>query len=211
MRLAAARTLLLLFAATASAPAAYAQAAPKNDALRRELLSMLEADQVARAPLSEGRQLSEAEMSRMRDLDAAHTRRLLEIFKGHGFPSVALVGKDGAGAAITMLLHSSSLELQLKALPHVRRAARRGELRWDDFALLTDDVLANQGKPQLYGTNFGFVEGRLVLAKQKDPARLDARRAKLGLPPVRVYAKLLAEMYKMPLDESSLPPETRRK
>ena len=88
---------------------------------------------------------------------------------------------------------------------------RRREIPPDDFALLTDDVLAGEGKPQLYGTNFKFVGGRVALGETRDPARLDERRRKLGLAPIAEYAKMLAEFYKMPLDESSLPPAPPRK
>jgi len=167
---------------------------------------MLEEDQAVRAPSLEGRQPTEAEFRSMRERDEADTKRLTEIINKYGFPSVALVGIDATRAFVTMLLHSASLELQKRALPHVERAARRREIPPDDFAMLTDDVLANEHKPQLYGTNFKFVGGKLALDATYDLARLDERRRKLGMRPISEYAKLLAEMYKMPLDESSLLP-----
>jgi hypothetical protein len=37
----------------------------------------------------------------------------------------------------------------------------------------------------------------------------DKRRRRLGMQPISVYAKSLAEMYRMPLDESSIPPAAR--
>jgi hypothetical protein len=212
------RTLFLLAAfacpaltAPAQAPRAQGQAHVKNEELRRELLRMLMEDQAVRAPFMEGRQPTEAEFRTMRERDEADTRRLTEILKEHGFPGVAMVGVDGTRAFVTMLLHSPSLELQKRALPHVERAARRREIPPDDFAMLTDDVLAHEGRPQLYGTNFKFVGGKVALDTTEDPARLDERRRKLGLAPVAVYAKQLAELYKMPLDESSLPPAPTRK
>ena len=210
------RTLLLLAslaclapAAPAQSPWAQGQAPVKNEELRRELLLMLQEDQAVRAPFMEGRQPTEAELSVMRERDEADTKRLAEILKEHGFPGVRLVGVDGTRAFVTMLLHSPSLELQKRALPHVERAARRREIPPDDFAMLTDDVLAGEGKPQLYGTNFKFVGGGVALDTTRDPARLDERRRKLGLAPIAEYAKMLAELYKMPLDESSLPPARR--
>jgi hypothetical protein len=177
----------------------------KNEGLRRELLHMLEEDQAVRAPFTQGRQLTEAETRAMRERDEADTKRLTEILDEYGFPGVALVGINATRAFITMLVHSPSLELQKRALPFVERAARRREIPPDDFALLTDDVLAAEHKPQLYGTNFKFVGGKLALDTTEDPARLDERRRKLGLPPIAEYAKFLSEMYKRPLDESSLP------
>ena len=166
---------------------------------------MLAADQAARAPI-QGRWLNEAEQRQMLALDAANTKRLHEIFKvHHGFPGVSLVGRDGAQAAFVMLLHSNALDLQKQALPYFRRAARRGEVPMEAFASLTDTILRNEGKPQLYGTKFDLVNGRFVLAKTKDPAHLDARRAKLGLPPLAEYVKGMEEMYKMPVDATPPP------
>jgi hypothetical protein len=177
----------------------------KDESLRQELLKMLEVDQAVRKRGIEEKMQGEALAREMKAVDDANTKRLSEIFKSRGFPEVELVGRDGVDAVVVMLLHTSSLELQKTALPHVKRAANRGEIPPDSFALLTDDVLNGEGKPQLYGTNFDFKDGKLALSKTQDPARLDARRKKLGLMSIREYAKLLAEMYKMSVDESSLP------
>jgi hypothetical protein len=182
----------------------------KNEELKRELLHMLEEDQAVRAPLLEGRQLTEAEASAMRVRDETDTKRLSEILDKDGFPGVRLVGITATRAFVTMLLHSPSLELQERALPQVERAVRRREIPPDDFAMLTDDVLTGEHKPQLYGTNFKFVGDKVALDTTRDPARLDERRRKLGLPPIRVYALQLAELYKKTLDESSLPAPRRK-
>jgi hypothetical protein len=213
------RAILLLAALACLAPVSTAQQSPwaerpgpvKNEELRRELLRMLDEDQAVRAPFLQGRQPTEAETRAMRERDEADTKRLKEILDKYGFPGVDLVGINATRAFITMLLHSPSLELQKRALPHVERAARRRQIPPDDFAMLTDDVLANEGKPQLYGTNFKFVGGRVALDTTRDVAHLDARRRRLGLAPIAVYARQLAELYKMPLDESSLPPAPPRR
>lgn len=206
MKRALLRTLLLL---AALAPAAAAQDAPRvrNEGLRREIMRMIEEDQAARAHVGEGgRAPTEAELRAMGESDKTRAARLLEILKRYGFPSAALVGKDAARSFVTMLTHSPSLELQRRALPLVERAARRGDIPMKDYAMLADDKLANEGKPQLYGTNFMIVDGKLSLAKTQDPAHLDERRRRLGLPPIAVYAKALSEGEHIPLDESSLPP-----
>jgi hypothetical protein len=209
------RTLALCAALASAAPAGLAQHRPSDaragaprptdEALRAELLQMLDADQALRERMVGATAEDQNFLREMQAFDAANAERLARIFKAHGFPGVRMVGADGTKAVVTLLLHTPSLELQKKALPHVERAVRRGELPGEAFALLTDDVLAHEGKPQLYGTNFGIAQGKLVLSKTKDPARLDARRRKVGLNPIREYAKLLSEMYKLPLDAASLP------
>jgi hypothetical protein len=203
------RTVLLVAAFACTSAHAFAQAAPQrtavakpptNEALRQELIRMLDEDQAARKPMTEGTWVSEEQARKMNELDAANTKRLAEIVKQHGFPGVALVGRDGAQAAIVLMIHGPSIELKKKALPYIKKAARRGEIPMEAFATLTDTILITEGKPQLYGTKFDLVDGKFVLAKTKDPARLDARRKKLGLVPISEYAKSLAELYKMPVD-----------
>jgi hypothetical protein len=202
----------LALAARAQSPRWTQKPGPvKNEELRRELLQMYEEDQAVRKPFTEGRQPTEAELRAVSERDEADTKRLTEILDKYGFPSVALVGVDATRDFITMLLHSPSLALQKRALPDVERAVRRKEIPPDDFAMLTDDVLYAEHKPQLYGTNFKFVEGKVALGETQDVKRLDARRRKLGLAPIREYAEQLADFYKMPIDESSLPPAPRRK
>jgi hypothetical protein len=177
----------------------------QNEALRQELLRMYAEDQAARESMR-GRWQTETEQRQMSALDAAHTRRLREIFKAlHGFPTVSLVGRDGAQAAFIMMIHSFALDLLKQALPYFKRAAPRGEVPMEAYASLIDTILRSEGKPQLYGTRFDIVNGKYVLAKTKDPAHLDARRAKLGLPPWAEYVKGMEETYKMPVDATPPP------
>ena len=177
----------------------------KNEELRRELLQMFKEDQAVRAFQSEGRKPTEADVRTMQERDAADTKRLSEILDKYGFPGVKLVGLSATRAFNTMLLHSPSLELQKRALPLVERAVRRKEIPPDDFAMLTDDVLNHEGKLQLYGTNFTYAGDKLALSPTQDPARLDERRRKIGLPPIAVYMQFMAELAGKPFDESSLP------
>ena len=178
----------------------------KNEELRREILQMVKEDQAVRAFQFEGRGPTEAEARAVKERDEATTKRLSAILDRHGFPGVKAVGIDGTRAFITMLVHSPSVELMRRALPHVERAARRKEIPPDDFAMLADDVLANEGKLQLYGTNFRFDGDRIALQPTQDPARLDERRRKLGLPPIAVYMQFIAGLAGKTVDESSLPP-----
>lgn len=215
MRLTRLRTLSLCVALACVASVCPAQssqqtpeqsaAKPKDAALREELLRMRDADQLVRARMNEAGWPNEAIGREMMALDAAHTKRLLEIFKAHGFPGVELVGKDGVQAAHTLVLHSPSIELRKKSLAYLTEAWRRGEVPPDAVAGMTDNLLHLQGKPQIYGTRFEFTDGKLVIAKIKDPQRLHARRTKLGLMPMNEYLKGLEEMYKMPVETKSIP------
>ena len=199
-------TLPLLAALAGGAPPARAQQPPrpvKEEALRRELRKMYEAEQALRmGHIERGfANVTAADVRAQNELDEANTRRLLEIIKRYGFPGPALVGSDGWDAAHVMILHSPSLALKRKALSYYKRALRRGEVPPDAVANLTDIILHDHlHQPQLYGTRFDQVGGKMVLQNVKDPARLEGRRRKLGLMPLAEYARLLGELYKMPVD-----------
>jgi hypothetical protein len=59
----------------------------------------------------------------------------------------------------------------------------RGDAAPRDLAYLTDRVLMHRGEPQVYGTQYQVMEGKLTLWAVREPAGLDQRRAELGLPP----------------------------
>ena len=67
-----------------------------------------------------------------------------------------------------------------------------------NLALLTDRVLLAEGKKQLYGTQFTFVNGKLKPHPIQDEANVDKRRAEAGLPPLAEYAKMLEKVYGSP-------------
>jgi hypothetical protein len=213
MRHAFLHTLLLCCALALNANSAVAQSAAsnpgetpaQNEALRQELLRMFAEDQAARTSM-QGRWQTETEQRQMMALDATHTKRLREIFKAqHGFPTVTLVGRDGAQAAFTMMIHSFAVDLLKQALPYIKRAAPRGEVPMEAYASLIDTTMRSEGQPQLYGTRFDIVNGKFVLAPTKDPAHIDARRAKLGLPPLAEYVKGMERLYKLPVAATPSP------
>lgn len=73
------------------------------------------------------------------------------------------------------------------------------------MANLSDIISHREGKPQLYGTRFDITVGRIVLTNLKDPKHLEARRKKLGLMPTNEHVKLLEELYKLPVDTTTIP------
>jgi hypothetical protein len=170
-----------------------------NEALRRELLAMRDVDQAIRHKLIADKLKDRQLVEEQNRIDARNTARLREIFKQYGFPGFSLVGKDGASAAHTMVLHSPSLAFKREALALIEKAVAAGELPQIAVAGLIDHVLIGEGKLQRYGTRFEMVDGVMVMMNTEDRARLDERRAKVGLEPIADYAKGLCEMYKVPV------------
>ncbi len=173
-----------------------------DSALRQELLTLVQADQAEREGFAAAAAANDtAYLMRLLAADSARTLRLKEIVLTlNGWPGASLVGKDGAGAAFLILQHSPSHEFQKQMLPLLREAARRGEAAPQDVALLTDQLLIHEGKPQRYGSQFFIANGKLVLEPIEDEANVDRRRAEIGLPPLAEYLRLAEEMYQLSVE-----------
>ena len=170
---------------------------PPWDRIREELIGMERRDGAAREGLTGASVFDTALLREMVAVDSIHTARLREIIGVYGWPGVSDVGEDGAGAAWTLLQHSPDVEFQRETLPLMEDAAERGEASRRSLALLTDRVLIRQDQPQLYGTQFKFVEGGIEFHPIADPESVDARRASVGLPPLEEYRRMSEEFYEV--------------
>jgi hypothetical protein len=180
--------------------------------LRDELIELGRRDQEVREGLTVDFAKDTAKLREMMRVDSANAARLAEIVREHGWPGKSEFGPDAAQAAFLIVQHSESLEFRKEMLALMAAAAAKGEADMSDVATLSDRILNAEGKPQIYGTNFQIRDGRLVPYPIADPARLDERRAAVGLPPMSVYVELLRQVYKGPVDfdTTKLSPDTAR-
>jgi hypothetical protein len=175
-----------------------------NETLRQELLKMETEDQAARIECTKGSVAEEQIKCAAKiaeTIDAKNTKRLNEIYDKFGFPTVKLVGKDGAQAYMLLLQHSTTDTLRVKSLKPIKRAFKRKEVSPSEFANFVDRLRLHQGKPQLYGQGFSSKgDGKMVMDAVVDPKNLDKRREKIGLPPITEYVKMLKEMYHLEVE-----------
>ena len=169
--------------------------AARDEMLRAQLLIRGQKDQEVRQPFLTG-SADSAAIDRMNQVDALNTTFIKQVVADHGWPGYSLVGRDGEQAAFLIIQHATQdTAFMAKALPLLERAYATGEAEGQQVALLTDRVARQRGQPQIYGTQASIVSGRFVLDPIADSANVDARRAKLGIPPVAVYKRLLDSLY----------------
>ncbi len=168
--------------------------APTNPALRTELLQMAHKDQEARIALIRHGMSDPEYIRRVKEIDAENEKPLKEIFKTYGFPTPAMVGYGGTNAAWLLLQHQDQDPAwQRRWLKPLTQLAKRHELSPEDYALFVDRVRVNEGRKQIYGTQ--FFDGGFVMKPTISPGHLDERREAIGLIPEKEYECILRAMY----------------
>jgi hypothetical protein len=79
----------------------------------------------------------------------------------------------------------------------MKRAVAAGQAFGKDYVYLSDRVRMQQGKPQLYGTQFtSAADGQLVLHPIEDAEHVDERRRSVGLPSMAEQERVIREVYR---------------
>lgn len=131
--------------------------------------------------------------------DSANTTWLKAYVARWGWPTVAQVGREAVEAAFLIVQHAVHDTAFMRAmLPAIEQARRRGDLDGGAVAMLTDRVEVKAGHGQIYGTQLSLKGGRWVLDPIADSAGVDARRRRMGLPPLAEYLRLVDSLLRSP-------------
>lgn len=168
---------------------------PAEPELRERLLEMARIDQQARSG-----DWSPAMIRKMAEADAAHLPQIKRIVADHGgLPGVARVGGDGLAAAWLLVQHADAdPAFQAGVLAKMGPLVERGEVTAREYALLTDRVLAGQGKPQRYGSQLVAVDGKWTPRPMEAPEQVDQRRAAIGEMPLADYVCVATALFPPP-------------
>jgi len=147
-------------------------------------------DAVRIATADPTRELTAAESKQVHDIATRNAGLIRQIVQEHGWPRIGLVGADGSSAAWLVVQHMDyDVDFQRSCLDLMEQAFAAGQVKAHDFAYLTDRVLTNEGKRQMYGTQGSGV------TSPEDEARVDANRAAIGLPTWRAAVEKRRQDY----------------
>ena len=171
-----------------------------TDTLRVELLRRVAEDQTVRERFAEvfraGTVPDSALIAALQATDSSNTLWLRNVVARHGWPDRDAIGPDGASAAFLIVQHADrDTAFQAEMLVALAAAFERDQADGQSIALLTDRVAVARGEPQPYGTQTTITDGRIVLRPVADSANVDAKRATMGLPPLREYLRVLDSVY----------------
>ncbi|MEI6172467.1 MAG: DUF6624 domain-containing protein [Bacteroidota bacterium] len=125
---------------------------------------------------------------KLRKTDSINTVRITSIIDKYGWLGADVVGDLGNSTFFAVIQHSD-LKTQEKYLPIMREAVKNGRARADQLALLEDRVALKEGRRQIYGSQLGMdpITKKTYVCPLEDPGNVDARRARVGLPPMQEY------------------------
>jgi uncharacterized protein DUF6624 len=186
------RTLWFLFGLSAVA-CQLAREYPSSRVLaeaRRQLEERGRADQAVREGFGVGNQLDTMQIKAMMRTDSANTTWLKSYVSNWGWPTSAQVGHEAVETAFLIVQHAvHDTAFMRSMLPAIEQARKRGDLDGNAVAMLTDRLEVQAGRPQLYGTQMSFHNGRWLLDPIADSVHVDERRRRVGLPPLHAYLR----------------------
>jgi hypothetical protein len=122
------------------------------------------------------------------ELEKVHlnnARRLSEMIDKMGFPVLSNAGEKGVRLSWLIIQHAISWPSFMKdCLLQMRLASSQNDYILELLAYTEDRVAFFEGRSQLYGTNFDWIDDELKRTPVEDAEKLNVRRKSLGLPPV---------------------------
>lgn len=132
------------------------------------------------------------------NVDSQHTQEMKEIIDQIGWPTFPKVGEQASGSAWLLVQHADhNVKFQKKCLGLMKKVPK-GAIQKQNIAYLEDRVRVNQGRPQVYGTQFEKVGKHDCRPKTlEDPENVDQRRKSMGLGSLAEYKQQFIEFYKI--------------
>jgi hypothetical protein len=122
--------------------------------------------------------------------DSLDLVRIRAIIDSAGWLGSEEIGHTANQALFLVIQHADAKpEIQAEYLPLMREAVAAGKARPDELAMLEDRVAVNHGRPQIYGSQIGWKDGKGFVQPIADEEHVNERRAAVGLEPLEKYAE----------------------
>lgn len=164
----------------------------RYDRLRAELEVIRERDQRDRENVQHylpGAQ-RDSVVGHMVEQDAINLVRITAIIDSAGWLGEDLIGRTANQAFFLVLQHADARpDVQARYLEVMHEAVEAGNARADEWAMLVDRVEVNHGRPQVYGSQIGWTDGKPFMKPIADEEHVNERRNAVGLEPLERYAE----------------------
>ena len=122
------------------------------------------------------------------NIDRENSRLIESIVEKCGFDEIIKTGKDAVYKTFMIVQHGPK-DLRKKYIEYFKKLNELGLLDSNVLALMIDRILTEEGKEQLYGTQFRInkITGEIVFYPILDPDNLDFRRKEMNLEKFEYY------------------------
>ena len=128
-------------------------------------------------------------------IDIKNTCEFKKILDKYGWPKKSIFGEDVSNSAWLIVQHADhDIDFQKNSLKILKRLEKISEINRHLIPLLIDRVRVNQGRKQIYGTQFYMNEkNELVPRPLSNPGKVNRLRKKYGLSSLASYKRLLSK------------------
>lgn len=124
----------------------------------------------------------------MNEKDSINLVKIEKILNKYGWLGADVIGEQGNETLFLVIQHSD-LETQLKYLPMMREAVKKGNAKGTNFALLVDRIEMGKGNRQIYGSQIKIDGDEFYVYPIIEPEKVNERRAEIGLGCIEEYVK----------------------
>lgn len=143
--------------------------------------------------------------------DSLNQIKVTRVLDERGWLGPDVIGPTG-NTTLFLVVQHADLETQLKYVPMIREAVKKGAAKGSHLALMEDRILLRSGKRQIYGSQVGSdpETGAHYLSPLEDPDHVDERRASVGLPPLATYLQRMGVIWDVEAYKKQLPDLERK-
>ncbi|MDL2208984.1 hypothetical protein LJB97_05120 [Parabacteroides sp. OttesenSCG-928-O15] len=125
----------------------------------------------------------------MKQIDSINAIKVQQIIDEFGWLGESKIGSEANQTLFLTIQHVDDLIVQEKYLPFLEQAVKDGNAEAWQFAFLTDRILMNQGKYQIYGTQIiiGEKPEDSYIVPLQNPEKVDELRQEVGLESLNDY------------------------
>ena len=116
--------------------------------------------------------------------DHRNQELVISIIEKCGMPTLNEVTQKHMNAIWLGLQHTDE-KIRQKYFPQIEKAVENGDLSKQQYALMKDRILMDEGKPQIYGSQ--IKKGKLY--KLENPETVNERRKEMGMGTIEDYLK----------------------
>lgn len=120
--------------------------------------------------------------------DRQNLATVISLIEKCGMPTLKEVDEIQMAAVWLVFQHGDNGSRK-KYLPILEQAAKNGDLKAIQIAMMKDRTLMEDGRPQVYGTQVTKMEDEWILYDLENPETVNKRREEMGFEPLQDYLR----------------------